>query len=344
VLQGFGAAGIMSVNGAMIRFVYPRNQLGRGIGINALVVGVSSALGPTVASGILSLASWPWLFAVNVPIGVVAFLIALRSLPVNPRTMQPFDFISAGLSALTFGLLVFGVDGLGHSSDRWLEVGEIAVALLAGLLLVRRQLTLASPLLPVDLLRIPVFGLSIGTSICSFAAQTLAFVSLPFYFHGSLGRDAVATGLLMTPWPLATAAMAPIAGRLADRYASGLLGGIGLTVFAIGLALLAGLPDHPETVDIVWRMAICGLGFGFFQSPNNRTIISSAPRERSGGASGMLSTARLLGQTMGAAVVSLFFGLYPGDSTTIAIMTASGVAAVAAVVSFSRLPHQKRPR
>jgi len=343
VLQGFGAAGIMSVNGALIRYIYPRSQLGRGIGTNALVVATSSALGPTVASGILSLASWPWLFAVNVPIGVVAFVIAIRSLPANPRTIHPFDGISAGLSALTFGLLVFGVDGLGHSDNWWIQTSELAVALLAGVLLVRRQLSLASPLLPVDLLRIPVFGLSIGTSICSFAAQTLAFVSLPFYFHSSLGRDAVATGLLMTPWPLATAVVAPIAGRLSDRYPSGLLGGIGLAILAVGLTMLAGLPEHPETFDVIWRMAVCGVGFGFFQSPNSRTIISSAPRERSGGASGMLSTARLLGQTMGAAMVSLFFGIYPQHSTTLAILTAAAVAAVAAGVSFLRLRHQRRP-
>jgi DHA2 family multidrug resistance protein-like MFS transporter len=343
MLQGLGAAGIMSVNGALIRYIYPRSHLGRGIGINALVVATSSALGPTVAAAILLVGSWPWLFAVNVPIGIVAFVIALRSLPPNPRSEHPFDVLSAGLSALTFGLLVFGVDGLGHSDNRWIEGVELAVALVAGLVLVRRQLTLASPLLPVDLLRIPVFGLSIGTSICSFAAQTLAFVSLPFFFHASLGRDAVETGLLMTPWPLATAVIAPIAGRLSDRFPSGLLGGIGLLVFSGGLMTLAFLPDQAQTVDVVWRMALCGLGFGLFQSPNNRTIISSAPRERSGGASGMLSTARLLGQTMGAAVVSLFFGLYPLHSTTLAIVTASAVAAVAAGVSFLRLRHQKRP-
>jgi MFS transporter, DHA2 family, multidrug resistance protein len=344
VLQGFGAAGIMSVNGALIRYIYPRGLLGRGIGINALVVATSSALGPTVASGILSLAAWPWLFAVNVPIGVMAFAIALRSLPVNPRTAHPFDGTSVVLNALTFGLLIVGVDGLGHSDNRWFQAAELVGALLAGILLVRRQLTLASPLLPVDLLRIPVFGLSIGTSVCSFAAQALAFVSLPFFFHGSLGRDAVETGLLMTPWPLATAIIAPIAGRLADRYPSGLLGGIGLVLLTVGLAALAGLSEHPAAFDIIWRMAVCGLGFGLFQSPNNRTILSAAPRERSGGASGMLSTARLLGQTMGAAVVSLFFGIYPVHSTTLALITAAGMAGMAAGVSFLRLRHQRQPR
>ena len=340
VVQGIGAAGIMSVNGALVRYIYPRRQLGRGIGINALLVGVSSAVGPTVAAGILSVASWPWLFAVNVPIGVVALAIATRSLPINPRTGQRFDFVSAVLNALAFGLVIMGIDGLGQKERPAFEIVEFGVAFVAGIWLVRRQLALRSPLLPVDLLRIPIFRLSILTSVCSFGAQMLAYVSLPFYFQGTLGLSEVATGLLMTPWPLTTAIVAPVAGWLSDRYPSGMLGGIGLLTMAMGLALLAGLPAHPSALDIVWRMAICGLGFGLFQSPNNRTMLSSAPRERSGGASGMLATARLLGQTTGAAMVSLLFGLYQMQAITVAIMAGAGVAGVAALVSFLRLRHQ----
>ncbi|MBS0224071.1 MAG: MFS transporter [Proteobacteria bacterium] len=340
VVQGFGAAGVMSVNGALVRYIYPRRQLGRGIGINALLVGVSSAVGPTVAAAILSVASWPWLFAVNVPFGLLALAIATRSLPVNPRTGQRFDVLSATLNALTFGLLIIGIDGLGHGESRTLEVAELVVALLAGIWLLRRQLALPSPLLPVDLLRIPVFRLSILTSVCSFGAQMLAYVALPFYFQGTLGRSEVATGLLMTPWPLTTAVIAPFAGWLSDRYPSGVLGGIGLLIMAAGLALLAGLPAHPSDLDIVWRMAVCGFGFGLFQSPNNRTMLSSAPRERSGGASGMLATARLLGQTTGAAMVSLLFGFYHMQAVTIAIAAGAGVAGVAALVSVLRVRHQ----
>ncbi|MBS0520031.1 MAG: MFS transporter [Proteobacteria bacterium] len=340
LVQGFGAAGIMSVNGALVRYIYPRHQLGRGIGLNALIVGVSSALGPTVAAAILSVASWPWLFAVNVPIGVVAFAIAARSLPVNPRTGQRFDIVSAALSAATFGLLIIGIDGLGHGESGWLASVQLVLALITGAVLVRRQLALSSPLLPIDLLRIPIFRLSILTSIGSFGAQMLAYVSLPFYLQNTLGLGEVATGLLMTPWPLMTAIVAPIAGRLADRYPSGILGGIGLAAMAAGLALLAALPAHPSTVDIVWRTTLCGLGFGLFQSPNNRTLLSAAPRERSGGASGMLATARLFGQTTGAAVVGVLFGLYPGSSIPLAIGLGAGVAAVAAMLSLLRVRHQ----
>jgi MFS transporter, DHA2 family, multidrug resistance protein len=336
ILQGVGAAGILCVNTALVRFIWPRASLGRGIGINALVVSVSAAVGPTVAAAILSVASWQWLFAINVPIGILALLSAW-ALPWTRRGAHRFDFISAILSALTFGLLIISIDGIGHE-ERLAWVGlEFAGACIAGFVLVWRQLSQAWPLFPVDLLRIPLFAMSIATSICSFAAQMMAYVSLPFFLQDHLGKSQVETGLLMTPWPLMTAVMAPIAGRLADRHSAGILGGIGLAVFAIGLALLALLPGQPGAPDIAWRMAICGLGFGLFQSPNNRAIIGSAPRARSGGASGMLGTARLLGQTIGAALVALFFGLFPASGTVIALATGAVIAAVAAAVSCLRL-------
>ena len=336
ILQGAGAAGIMSVNTALIRFIYPRRMLGRGIGINALVVAVSAALGPTVAAGILSVAAWQWLFAINVPTGIIA-LLAAPSLPSTPRARHHFDLVSAILNALAFGLLITAIDSAGHRESLALVGIEFAVAVAAGIALVYVQLSRAWPLLPIDLLRIPIFALSVATSVCSFVGQMLAYVSLPFYLQDHLGYTAVQTGLLMTPWPLTTAVIAPIAGRLADRYPAGLLGGIGLAAFAGGLALLAVRPAHPGEADIVWRMVICGFGFGLFQSPNNRAIISAAPKERSGGASGMLGTARLLGQTTGAALTALMFSLFPSSGTTIALMAGAGFAGAAAAVSCLRL-------
>lgn len=339
VLQGFGAAAIMSVNTALIRIIYPQRFLGRGIGINSLIVAFSSAAGPTVAAAILSVASWQWLFAINLPIGIVALFLGMKYLPANSQksSNQRFDPISAVMNALTFGLLITAISGFAQGQSLLLIAAEIVALLVIGYFFVRRQLRQASPLLPVDLLRIPIFALSMGTSICSFAAQMLAMVSLPFFLQASLGRDEVATGLLLTPWPLAIIVMAPIAGRLVERVHAGLLGGIGLATFALGLFLLALLPPDPTDLDIIWRMVLCGAGFGLFQSPNNHTIISAAPRHRSGGASGMLGTARLLGQTSGAALVALMFNLFPTSGTHASLILAGTFASVAAVVSCLRI-------
>jgi MFS transporter, DHA2 family, multidrug resistance protein len=336
IIQGLGAAGIMGVSAALVRFTYPHRHLGRAIGINAFVVASSAALGPTLAAVVLAVAHWRWLFGINVPLGVVTLLIAVYALPENELARRPLDLVGAALYAGTFGLLLSGLQSLAHHAATSLALVPVACACLFGLLLVRRELRRDAPLIPFDLLRIRVFSLSLLTSVCSFMAQATALVALPFEIQ-RLGHSAVATGLLMTPWPLALALAAPLAGRLADRYAAGMLGGLGLAVLAAGLLLLAFFPAGGSVAGFVWRMAVCGLGFGFFQAPNNRAIIASAPRERSGAAGGMLSAARLLGQSLGAASVAILFRGYAVSGSNVALCVAALLALSGAVVSAFRL-------
>jgi DHA2 family multidrug resistance protein-like MFS transporter len=167
----------------------------------------------------------------------------------------------------------------------------------------------------------------------------LAFVSLPFLLQNNLGLSQVETGLLMTPWPLVIVGAAPLSGVLSDRMSAGWLGGLGLATLALGLLLLATLGAHPTAFDIVWRMALCGAGFGIFQSPNNRTMLSAAPRHRSGGASGMLGTARLTGQTLGSALVALIFGIAPQHGPVLTLYVAACFAGAGALVSTMRVRH-----
>jgi MFS transporter, DHA2 family, multidrug resistance protein len=336
-LQGLGASGIMAVNSALVGFVYPSRLRGRGFGHNALVVATAFTLGPTIASGILAIASWPWLFAVNIPFGLIAMGIGLKTLPATPRAVHAFDFPGALLAACCLGLFIIGVGSAAHKASPGMVSLELVAAILFGWVLTRRHVDHPAPMLPIDLFRRPVFALSAATAVCSFAVQGLAFVSLPFYFEDILLRTQVETGFFMTPWPLVVAFMAPIGGRLSDRYPVGILGGIGLVLLGLGMTLLALLPASPGVANIVWRMAICGVGFGLFQTPNMKALMSSAPPGRSGGASSIVATARLIGQTIGAALAALCFTLAGREGATVALALGAGFAAVGSVMSFLRL-------
>ena len=336
-LQGLGAAATMSVNVALVRQLYPAHHLGRGVGLNALVVGVSFAVGPTLASLLLAVAPWPWLYALNLPLGALAFAVARASLPRAAPRATPFDFRSALLTALTFGCALGALATAAQRGAALLSLMLGGVALAGGAALLRRQAGQAAPMLPVDLLRRPLFALSVATSMASFAAQGLAFVSLPFFIEGALQRDPVQTGFLIAPWAIVVAAGAPLAGRLSERYPPGLMGGIGLLLLCAGLALLSALTPAASTASIVWRMALCGLGFSLFQSPNLNALMSSAPPERSGGASGMVAMARLNGQAIGAALVALCFGLAGAMGPTRALQLGAALAALAALASSARL-------
>jgi len=343
IAQGIGAAGVMSVNQALVRFIHPSHRLGYGIGITAVVIAVSAAAGPAIASAILAVLTWPWLFALGVPIGAIALFVGLRALPVTPRASHKFDLVSTIMSAIAFGAFVALIDSAGREGSPLLIAAELGIIAVSGILLWRRQASLTAPLLPIDLLRIPVFALSIAVCASSFAAQMLALVVLPFQLTAA-GYSAVEIGLLMIPWPLATALAAPVSGSLSDRYPAGLLGFFGLMMFAGGLAALALLPAQAAPFAIVWPMALAGAGFGLYQSPNNRTIQGSAPRARSGAASGMASMARLLGQTVGAALAALLFGRLATDAAQAALWLGAAFAALGAVVSAVRLSDLPQPK
>jgi DHA2 family multidrug resistance protein-like MFS transporter len=267
---------------------------------------------------------------------LVAVPLFLTLAPAGVPRPRAFDLSGAILNALALGLLVVGVDMLG-GANRGLAAGMIGAGLVGLVLLVLQQARRTVPLLPLDLLRIPVFALSMITSVWSYAAQILAYVSLPFLFQTAMHRSPVATGLLVTPWPLLVAVSAPLAGRLTARYPASILGSIGMAVLALGLVLLVALPANPADWDIAWRMGMCGLGFGFFQTPNNTALMTAGPAERSGAAGGMVAVARTLGWCLGSALVAVSFASWPAGGTQACLIIAAGFAAVGAVISSLRL-------
>ncbi|WP_237478704.1 MFS transporter [Lichenibacterium dinghuense] len=334
-LQGLGSACVMSLMAAMVRHTYPHRLLGRAIGWTALTVALASAAGPTIGAAILSVARWPWLFAVNLPIGAVVLLFS-PALPATRGTGRRLDRWSVALNAGLFAPIVVGVDLA--ASRPALGLGLVALGIACGAALVRREWPLPAPLIPLDLLRAPSFALSVVSSVCCFSAATASFVALPFYLEHGLGQDAVTTGFYMTPWPLTVALAAPLSGRLAERVSTGLLCGLGGACLCVGLSFAALWPLHGTLLPLVLFTVVSGFGFGLFQTPNNRNMLLSAPKPRSGAAGGMQATARLTGQTLGAVLMSLLFALAPAASAPrIGLGVAAALALLGGAVSLMRV-------
>jgi DHA2 family multidrug resistance protein-like MFS transporter len=341
--QGLGAAGVVSVQHAMVRHIYPARLLGRGLGINSMFVATSSALGPTVSAAVLSVASWPYIFVINIPLCIIALVVGWKVLPWNETESEPYDFRSALMSALTFGLLVLAFNSFSHGVAPWIAGLELLAALVIAPIFIRIQRVLPKPVLPLDVFSNRVIPLSLAAAQCNFIAQLLSFVTLPFYLH-SIGFSDVQIGLVMTPWPLSVALMAPVSGYLCDRYPPGIVGTVGLLLCATGQALLAFLPAGVGVFDVAWRMALCGIGIGLFGPPNLRQILGATPKHRTGAVGGLVGTNRLTGQSLGAALAALVLNVAPMNANVVALGIAAGLTAIGACISLARAPLQMAAR
>ncbi|QNT77723.1 MFS transporter [Entomobacter blattae] len=336
-LQGMGSASGMSVGVALIRFIFPAKEMGKGMAINGMVVALGAAMGPSIAGGILAFASWPWLFLINVPLGILAFVVSWFSLPETPRVDRPFDVMSAFLSVVGIGALIIGGDGFAHDGNVILAGSLIVAGMIFVGLLTQRQVGNPQPLLPVDLLMIRDFRVAFIVSITGFICATSYIVSIPFFLQEHYHYTAAHTGLIMTSWSLAILCMGPIVGRLADRVSAGILTSIGLFITGIGFVFLCFLPHPPTDFDFIWRIGLAGIGFGFFQPPNNKEMMVSAPASRSGGAAGMVAIGRLTGQTLGAMLVAMVFELITYEPNRVCLAIAAGTAFLSALLSVSRV-------
>jgi len=337
LLQGVSAASILGLSIAMTRAIYPRELIGSGLGINALVVALSLVAGPTVASLILHVTSWHWLFLINVPLGLLGIAMSLHSLPPTPRAPWRFDAVGALLCMTGLGAAVYLLNSLARSPNWLVALPGITMAALALLLLFHRQKDSPAPMLAVDLLRRPLFALSALASFLTVTIQALALVSLPFLMQDLLGYSQVETGFLITPWPVFVAAVAPFAGRWSDRIPAPALGATGMAVLCLGLALLATQPAHSTPIDIAWRMALCGVGYGLFHSPNMRTLVMSSPVERSGGAGGISGVVSNLGHATGAGIVAAVFTAFSSGGVSLALWIGTCLAMLSSSVCLVQL-------
>lgn len=334
-LQAIGTAGVMSLGFAMLRTVFSEQRLGVAIGLMATTVAISSSLGPAVSGLILTVASWRAIFAMLVAISLVALLLGMRALPATPPSGKPYDLRGAVYVAAMFSAALVVINGLANGWPPLLIGAAAIVFMLMLVVVIARSRGAQAPVFPTDLLAQPVFALSIVASIFAFSAQTIGFLVLPFYLLFVAGLSELQMAVTLSVWPAATAILAPIMGRLADRIPAGATGAAGLGVMALGFVLVAQITDTSTPVDIALRLAICGIGFAVFQTPNNRLIMLAAPRARSGAASGSLSIARQFGRAIGTAIAAFALLVDPAASLS-AMMVAAAIAGLGALASVGR--------
>ncbi|MCM2973117.1 MFS transporter [Larsenimonas suaedae] len=333
--QGLGAAAMMSLGPALYRSVFPSRLLGSALGVSSMVVATGVAAGPTLGGVLLALGDWPLLFLINLPMGAAALVLTLRYLPRSEGNGAPFDVLGAVLSALMLGGLVIGVDELRREGSMSWAV-YLAVGFIAGAAFIRRQQRIDYPLLPLGIFRQARFSMAAVTSFFAWVSQSMAFLSVPFLLQSELGYTPLESALLFTPWPLAIMFTAPRAGRLADKFSPPLVCTGGIIVFIAGVIALATLSSSAPMWDVVWRTALCGFGFGLYQSPNNRELMGSLPRAQSGTAAGVMASVRTFGQSLGAALVALALsGIIIETSHAGLITLALNVAIVAALIALA---------
>jgi EmrB/QacA subfamily drug resistance transporter len=334
-LQGVGGALIFAPAIALVVDAFPRSERGRALGMNTVIVSLGISTGPTLGGLITEHLSWRWIFFVNLPLGVAGVLAVRRVLPFRPpRGHGRFDppgalAFGVGLAALCLGLS-FGREW-GWSSPRTL--GALVVAVIGLVAAVVIELRRDDPLLDIRLVASRVLGSALLSFMLSILALFAVAFLLPFYFEQLRGFDPLRSGLLLTPYSLALAMVAPLSGNLADRIGSRWLAPIGLSLACAGLALLAQLGPDASAFDISWRLAISGIGQGLFQSPNTRTIMGAAPADQSGTISGLVATTRVVAQSLSVAIAGAVFTGLGGATAGAALLAgrASGAAQTAAI-------------
>lgn len=342
VVQGLGGAAIMALGIALLRFALGPERLGAAIAWNALTVALCAAAAPVLGAFILTLAPWPWLFLAKLPVSALA-LASARALPRIAPVRLPVDLRAILLHGATAGLILIAAEA---APARPALAGLLAgVAALLATLLIRRERTRQAPLWPIDLLHLRPFRVAVAASICCFAGQSAGLLALAFQLQPGSGRGPLAAGLVMACWPLAVAATAPAASRLAQRFGSAPLCAAGSSVLGFGLLLCAVSPARHGVVPLAIGAALAGLGFGLFQVPNNRTLFLAAPADRSAAAGGLQGSARLIGQTLGAVAIGLLFAcLSDAAAPRVGLALGATCACIAAAVSSLELPARPRLR
>lgn len=304
VLQAVGAAMLQALGPALLVLAFPPEERGQALGYTGTIVAAGILTGPVLGGLLLRVAGWQSIFYVNVPIGIAAILLTLRALPDDRRrTEQRFDIPGALLLAGGLLLVLLALtEGQVWGFADWRTFAALGAgtAGLAGFVLWERRA--AEPMISLALFSNAIFSLSLLAAFMIFLAGAFNFLLLPFYLQDVLGFDPQRTGLTLIASPIALSLASPLSGRLSDRFGTRWLAVAGLACTTAALVSFSTLSAASTQLDVILRLLLMGVGFGLFQSPNNSTIMGSAPRSALGVASSLLAVMRTLGQTTGVAV------------------------------------------
>ena len=332
--QGVGAAIMMALTIAFVGETVPKEKTGSAMGLLGTMSAIGTALGPSLGGVLIAGLDWRAIFLVNVPLGIVAFLLAKRTLPLDRQTPKAeravFDSVGTLLLALTLAAYALAMT-IGRGSFGSLNLALLAAAAFGIGLFALVESRAASPLIRLAMFRDPVLSAGLAMSALASTVMMATLVVGPFYLSGALGLDAAGVGLVLSVGPLVVALTGVPAGRIADRFGAMRMTIVGLVGIAAGCAILAVTPASFGIPGYVAPMVVITVGYGLFQTANNTVVMTDIPADRRGVVSGILNLSRYLGLTTGAAVMGAVFAF---GSATIDITTARPDA-VAAGMRFT---------
>lgn len=300
-VQGLAAGMMMAVSFAIITASFPPTERGKGLGIYAISISAGLAIGPSLGGFVTYYLGWPFIFLINVPIGIAGFIWACRILPDlkgQPGRIDTGGAITSFIALLSFLLFINTSQGSGINVTGGIM---LLVAILSGFIFIRLESKADPPMLNLDLFRNLTFSLANISALLNFMSQYIMVFLTPFFLQRLLHFTPNNVGLTMTAFPLAVMVVAPFSGSLSDRIGTRAPAFAGAAICALGLVLMSLLPTSATAADVAWRLAVFGLGTGIFQSPNNSAVMGSAHRAQLGTASGVLATVRNTGMVLGIA-------------------------------------------
>lgn len=305
VFQAVGAAMIMALGTAIVTEAFPDRERGKAMGIIGLLVSIGVIAGPTLGGIILQSLSWHWLFFVNLPVGLIGLVLVFRFVPARkPVGKQSFDYWGAAtlfVSMASFLLSLSVIQLSGFKNPMAYVLLGLWLAALA--VFIRIEYQTPEPMIDLRMFLNRLFSINLITGSLTFVAGAGTVLLMPFYLQNVLGYDPQKTGLLLAVDSLAMAIVAPISGALSDRMGSRLITTVGLVIAALGYLAVSTINANTSAIGYILRFLPVGIGMGTFQSPNNSAVMGSAPKERLGVASGLLSLTRVVGQTAGIAIL-----------------------------------------